>query len=212
MKYSKNQNKTDMKKVMSMMLFFVAAAFTPKTAGYQIGETVADFKLKNVNGKMVSMADFPNAKGFVVIFDCNTCPYSKAYNTRIQDLDKKFANQGFPVIAINANDPSISKGDSFDEMVKYAKIKDYNFPYLMDETQSVAKAFGATNTPHVFVLNKRGSDLKVAYIGAIDDNPKDASQVTKRYVEDAVNALLNGQPVTTTKTKAIGCGIKWKNT
>lgn len=201
----------NMKHVMLMMVLVAATAFTPKPTGYEVGDSVADFKLKNVDGKMVALADFPNAKGFVVIFDCNTCPYSKAYNARIQELDKKFANQGFPVIAINANDPSISKGDSFDEMVKYAKIKGYNFPYLMDETQRVAKAFGATNTPHVFVLNKKGSELKVAYIGAIDDSPKDAGQVTKRYVEDAVNALLNGQPVTTTKTKAIGCGIKWKN-
>ena len=200
-----------MKHVMLMMVLVAATALTPKPTGYEVGDSVVDFKLKNVDGKMVALADFPNAKGFVVIFDCNTCPYSKVYNARIQELDKKFANQGFPVIAINPNDPSISRGDSFDEMVRIAKAKGYTFPYLIDETQSVAKAFGATNTPHVFVLNKKGSELEVAYIGAIDDNSKEANAVTKRYVEDAVNALLNGQPVTTTKTKAIGCGIKWKN-
>lgn len=200
-----------MKHVMLMMVLVAATALTPKPTGYEVGDSVVDFKLKNVDGKMVALADFPNAKGFVVIFDCNTCPYSKVYNARIQELDKKFANQGFPVIAINPNDPSISRGDSFDEMVRIAKAKGYTFPYLIDETQSVAKAFGATNTPHVFVLNKKGSELEVAYIGAIDDNAKEANAVTKRYVEDAVNALLNGQPVTTTKTKAIGCGIKWKN-
>ena len=200
-----------MKHVMLMMVLVAATALTPKPTGYEVGDSVVDFKLKNVDGKMVALADFPNAKGFVVIFDCNTCPYSKVYNARIQELDKKFANQGFPVIAINPNDPSISRGDSFDEMVRIAKAKGYTFPYLIDETQSVAKAFGATNTPHVFVLNKKGSELEVAYIGAIDDNAKEANAVTKRYVEDAVNALLNGLPVTTTKTKAIGCGIKWKN-
>ena len=200
-----------MKQVMLIFAVVVASAFVTRPTGYQVGDTVTDFKLKNVDGKMIGMADFPGAKGFIVIFDCNTCPYSKAYNTRIQELDKKFASQGFPVIAINPNDPNVSKGDSFAEMVRIAKAKGYNFPYLIDESQEVAKAFGATNTPHVFVVNKKGTEFKVAYIGAIDDSPKDAKQVTKRYVEDAVNALLNGQAVPLTKTKAIGCGIKWKS-
>jgi peroxiredoxin len=200
-----------MKQVMLIFAVVVASAFVTQPTGYQVGDTVTDFKLKNVDGKMIGMADFPGAKGFIVIFDCNTCPYSKAYNTRIQELHKKFASQGFPVIAINPNDPAISRGDSFDEMVRIAKAKGYNFPYLIDESQEVAKAFGATNTPHAFVVNKKGTEFKVAYIGAIDDSPKDAKQVTKRYVEDAVNALLNGQAVPLTKTKAIGCGIKWKS-
>jgi hypothetical protein len=96
-------------------------------------------------------------------------------------------------------------------MVKDARRKGYDFPYLVDETQLVAKAFGATNTPHVFVLFKNGSDLKVAYIGTIDDNARNPSDVTKKYVENAVDALLTGKPVPTTKTRAVGCGIKWKD-
>lgn len=179
--------------------------------GYQVGDTVSDFKLKNVNGKMVSLADYGDAKGYIVIFDCNTCPYSKAYNERIQALDKKYTDKGFPLIAINSNSPESSKGDSFDEMIKYAKAKNYQFPYLFDETQEVAKSYGATNTPHVFVLKKEGKEVKVAYIGAIDDNARDASKVSKHYVEDAVDALLSGKEIPVTKTKAIGCGIKWKN-
>ena len=201
-----------MKRIMMMLLALaILFAGAPVKDGYVVGDTAADFKLKNVDGKMVSMADFKDAKGFIVIFDCNTCPYSQKYNQRIIALHEKFASKGYPVIAINPNDPSVSAGDSFDEMVKYAKSKGYKFPYLVDETQNVARTFGATNTPHVFILNKEGKDLKVAYIGAIDDSAKDPDAVSKRYVEDAVNALLNKQPVTASKTKAIGCTIKWKN-
>lgn len=194
-----------MKKVLLMVMcvvMFVAA--NPVKNGYEVGDVATDFKLKNVDGKMVSLANFKNAKGYVVIFDCNTCPYSKAYNQRIIDLNEKYSAKGFPVITINANEGS---GDSYEEMVRVANKKKYKFPYLYDESQEVAKAFGATNTPHVYILTK---DLKVSYIGAIDDSPKNAGGVTKRYVEDAIEALLKGTPVPVTKTKAIGCGIKWK--
>lgn len=195
-----------------VLILLVLVAFNwagaPVKNGYDIGDTAADFKLKNVDGKVVSLADFKEAKGYIVIFDCNTCPYSQRYNDRIIALNGKYAAKGFPVIAINPNDPSKSGGDSFEEMAKLAKRKNYTFPYLVDETQSVATAFGATNTPHVFVLDKA---LRVQYIGAIDDNARNENAVSKRYVEDAVNALLSGKPVPVTKVKAIGCGIKWKN-
>jgi peroxiredoxin len=176
-----------------------------------VGDTVTDFRLKNYDGKMISLSDYKTAKGAIVIFDCNTCPYSKAYNDRIIALNKKYAGQGFPVITINANDPQLSPGDSFNEMAAQAKRKNYDFPYLVDETQTVAQSFGATNTPHVFVLQRIESDFKVAYIGTIDNNSRDASAANKKYVEDAVDALLAGKPVSNGKTKAIGCSIKWKN-
>jgi peroxiredoxin len=197
-----------------LMLFFIAAslaAFSPVKNGYEVGDSVADFKLKNVDGKMVSLSDYKTAKGFIVIFDCNTCPVSKAYNDRIIALNKKYASKGYPVVAINPNSPEVSSGDSYDAMVKYAKSKGYEFAYLYDESQNVIRQFGPTNTPHVFVLNKSGNDIKVAYIGAIDDNTRDASEATKRYVEAAVDELLAGKPVTTSKTKAVGCGVKWKD-
>ncbi|HEY3429549.1 MAG TPA: thioredoxin family protein [Cyclobacteriaceae bacterium] len=195
--------------VGACLLLMVAAS--PVKLGYEVGDTVADFKLKNTNGKMVALTDFKDAKGVVVIFDCNTCPYSKAYNSRIIALNEKYVSKGFPVVAIQPNDPEISQGDSYDEMVRIAKEKNYAFPYLFDESQGVAKAFGATNTPHVFLLKKEGASFKVAYIGAIDDNAKDASAITKKYVEDAVDALLSNKAVPSAKTKAIGCTIKWKN-
>lgn len=195
-----------MKRALGLwMCLAIGIAAHPVKKGYEVGDTASDFKLKNVDGRIVSLADYKEAKGFIVIFDCNTCPYSKAYNERIIALHDMYVTKGFLVIAINANDGS---GDSFADMIKLAKKKNYSFPYLFDETQQVAKTFGATNTPHVFILTK---ELKVAYIGTIDDNARDAKAVTKRYVEDAVNALLSNQSIAITKTKAIGCGIRWKD-
>jgi len=189
--------------------FLISSAKT--TGGYQVGDTVSDFKLKNVDGKEISLSSYKESKGVILVFDCNTCPYSKAYNDRIIALNKKYASVGFPVLAINSNDPQKSPGDSFDEMVSHAKRNHYDFPYLFDESQNVAQNFGATNTPHVFVLKHSGSEFKVVYIGAIDNNVKDADKADKRYVEDAINAILNGKEIPVTKTKAIGCTIKWKD-
>ncbi len=197
--------------ILSCLAVMVLLASAPIKGGYEVGDTVADFKLKNVDGKTVSLADWKDAKGFIVVFDCNTCPVSRKYNERIISLNKMYASKGFPLIAINPNSPEVSEGDSYDEMVKYAKKKGYTFPYLYDASQKVVSEFGATNTPHVFVLNKVGNELKVAYIGAIDDSARDASAANNKYVEAAVNALLAGKAVSITKTKAIGCGVKWKN-
>ena len=193
--------------MMVAALFFGSAAKN----GYEVGDSATDFKLKNVDGRTVSLTDWKDAKGFIVVFDCNTCPVSRKYNERIMALNKRYASKGFPLIAINPNSPELSAGDSFDEMAKYAKKKGYDFPYLYDETQRVVNEFGATNTPHVFVLNREGKDLKVAYIGAIDDSASDASKATRRYVEEAVDALLAGKAVQTSRTKAIGCSVKLKN-
>lgn len=187
------------------------AGRSPLPDGYQVGDAVDHFELRNVDGKMVSLSDYNDQKGVILIFDCNTCPYSKAYNQRIIDLHEKYDPKGFPVVTINANDPNMSPGDSFSEMVKRAKSKNYKFPYLVDESQDVARAFGATNTPHVFLLNKLGNDFVVAYIGAIDNNSRDAAGADKRYVEEAIAALMQGKKVPTTRTKAVGCGIKYRS-
>lgn len=196
--------------VLAVCMFVLVAA-SPVKLGYEVGDAVADFKLKNTNGKMVALSDYKDVKGVIVIFDCNTCPYSKAYNDRILALNKKYASKGFPVVLVQSNDPEKSPGDSYDEMVKHAESHGYDFPYLFDETQNVAKNFGATNTPHAFVLKRDGTTFKVSYIGAIDDNPRDANAVTKRYVEDAADAVISNKAAATTKTKAIGCTIKWKD-
>lgn len=198
------------KKMILGLCLPLCMAATSITDGYQVGDKVADFKLKSVHGGMVSLADYHDKKGIIVVFDCNTCPVSKAYNNRIQALHKKYSPKGFPVLAINANDPGRSPGDSFEEMVKYAKDKGYEFDYLVDETQDIGHAFGATNTPHVFVLKNDHNTFKVAYIGAIDNNTRKAEEADKKYVEDAVDALLKGKEIAVPKTKAIGCGIKYR--
>lgn len=197
-------------KILLSLLVCTTLALASGKPPYDLGDAVSDFTLKNVDGKMISLSDYKTSKGVIVIFDCNTCPYSKAYNDRIIQLNKKYMPQGFPVVTINANSPEISPGDSFKDMVALAKKKGYDFPYLVDETQSVARSFGATNTPHVFVLKNDNDVFKVAYIGTIDNNSRDESSVTKRYVEDAVNDLLQDKEVSNSRTKAIGCGIKWK--
>lgn len=178
---------------------------------YKIGDAVSDFKLKNTeNGKYVSMASYPNAKGFIIVFTCNHCPFAKKYEQRIMSLDKKYAPQGYPVIAISPNDPAVTPEDSYDELGKRAKEKGYSFPYTFDETQQVAQAFGATKTPHVFLVNKEGGKLILKYAGAIDDNTEDAAKVSKNYLADAIAEVMAGKSVTVSETKSVGCTIKWK--
>lgn len=178
---------------------------------YKPGDSATDFNLKNLTGKTVSLSQYDDAKGFIVVFTCNTCPVVKKYEQRIIDLHEKFSGKGYPVVAINSNDPQVSPGDSHEEMQKLAREKGYKFEYLFDETQQIAKQYGATNTPHVYVLSKQDDgSLRTEYVGAIDNNADDASQADKHYVRDAVNALLKGNEVPQASTKAVGCGIKWK--
>jgi len=200
---------------MKKLALLIAAAFISLTAfadgGYKVGDNAIDFSLKNINGKMVSMADYKDAKGFIVIFTCNHCPFSVKYQERIVELAKWSAKKGYPVIAINPNDTIAYPDDNYANMQKRAKEQKFNFPYLVDGTQQIAKTYGATKTPHVFVLQKgAAANLVVSYIGAIDDNADDAKAVKVKYVEQAVNELLSGKPVSVNTTKAVGCGIKWK--
>jgi len=175
--------------------------------GYKIGETAADFNLKNIDGKMVSMSDFAEAKGFIVTFTCNHCPYAVMYEDRLIDLHNRYAPKGYPVIAINPNDPEVQPKDSFEYMQERAKEKGFPFVYLMDEGQKVYPQFGATKTPHIFLLNK---ERVVQYIGAIDDNARDASAVKVKYVENAISAIEKGEKPNPDYTKAIGCSVKCK--
>lgn len=190
------------------LLLFIGLSFTNPPAGYKVGDPAADFKLKNVDGKTVSLSDFKSAKGFIVVFTCNHCPYAKAYEDRIIALDKKYASKGYPVIAINPNNPEKSKEDSYDLMKVRAKEKGFTFPYLFDEGQKIYPVYGATKTPHVFLLEKTAKGNIVRYIGAIDDNHEEPEAVKVKYVENAVDALLAKKPVSVTETKAIGCSIK----
>jgi len=182
-----------------------------KFDGYQIGDAVSSFKLKSVAGNTVSLSDFSGSKGVIVIFTSNHCPFAKAYEDRIIALNNKYASQGFPVIAINPSDPATHQDDTMEKMKERSSSKNYGYPYLADDLQQTAKAFGVARTPQVYVLQKNGAAFVVKYIGMIDDNPQDPAGATKFYVDEAVTNLIGGKPVVTTITKPIGCAIKWKN-
>jgi len=202
-----------LKIAFSFVLALSLAAFSLKedpSAGYKAGDKATDFKLKNINDKEVSLADYKDAKGFIVVFTCNHCPFSVAYEDRIVALDKKYAGKGYPVIAINPNDDKAYPDDSFENMKKRAKDKKFTFPYLRDDSQDIAKTYGAAKTPHVYILTKTGNDLVVKYVGAIDDNSENAASVKEKYVENALTQILANQEVKVPFTKAIGCGVKWK--
>ncbi len=198
--------KTKILSVFVLALFFAGA---PTSSTYELGDAVNDFTLTGVKGESITLSKYAG-NGAILIFDCNTCPYSKAYRERIKALNVKYASKGYPVIAINPNDPEKSPGDTFEAMKKYAKEHNYEHAYVQDADQSVARAFGASNTPHVFVVKKESGKFILSYIGAIDNNSRDASAADKKYLEDAVDALLSGKQPELTKTKAIGCTIKWK--
>jgi peroxiredoxin len=198
-------------KAMSLVIFGLAFTLAAFSGGYKVGDKATDFKLKNVDGTYVSLSDYEDAKGFVVVFTCNHCPYAKAYQDRIIAIDKEYKKKGYPVIAVNPNDEEIVAGDSFDAMVERAKEKGYTFPYLKDETQEVYRTYGATRTPHVYLLDKESGNMIVKYIGAIDDNYKDPSAVSETYLTDAIDALLADKTPDPQVTKAIGCTIKDKN-
>lgn len=192
--------------LLSCFISLEMLAFNPGD-GYKIGDVATDFSLMNVDGNMVSLSDYPDAKGFVVIFTCNTCPWAVKYEDRIISLSETLSERGYPLIAINPNDPAMKTGDSFEAMKERAENKGFNFPYIFDKDQTVFPAYGATKTPHVYVLDK---DRVVQYIGAIDDSPRDAESVEINYVENAIEAMEKGTVVNPSITKAIGCSIKSK--
>lgn len=192
-----------------LVLFISAFALNNMTQkGYGIGDLADDFSLKNIDNSMVSLADYKDAKGFIVTFTCNTCPFAVLYEDRIQALNEKYASQGYPVIAIMPNNTDVKPGDNMQAMKQRAQEKGFTFPYLIDKGQKVYPKFGATKTPHIYVLEKTKKGNVVKYIGAIDDNHEDASAVKIKFIENAVDALLKGEEVMQKETKAIGCSIK----
>jgi len=172
--------------------------------GYQIGEVATDFSLKNVDGNTFSLSDIKDAKGYIVTFTCNECPFAKLYEDRLIDIHNKYASQGYSVVAINGNSPENEK-EGYAAMQKRAKEKDFPFVYLVDEGQKIYPQYGAVRTPHVFLLDK---ERKVQYIGTIDDNARSPENVKVKFLEDAINALEKGNKPSPNLTKAIGCPIK----
>lgn len=181
------------------------AAETTAPAGLAVGDIAPDFDLKGVDGKNYSLAGFTDAKGYIVTFTCNHCPFAVMYEDRIIALHNKYAPLGYPVIAINPNDPAAEPADSFEKMIERAQEKHFPFVYLFDDGQKIYPQYGAERTPHIFLLD---NTRKVRYIGAIDDNVRDASMVNNKYVENAIAALERGEEPSPAFTKAIGCTIK----
>ncbi|WP_411032297.1 thioredoxin family protein [Spongiimicrobium sp. 3-5] len=197
-----------LKNILLISLVLLLGAFSEYPPGYAVGDIATDFSLINIDGNKVSLSDYDDAKGFLVIFTCNSCPYAVAYEDRIIALDVKYKPLGVPVIAINPNNPAKQPSDSYERMKVRAAEKGFTFPYLLDEGQTVYPQYGATRTPHVFLLEKTNAGNKVRYIGTIDDNYSDANEVETKYVENAVDAMLSGNAIEVETTKAIGCSIK----
>lgn len=194
--------------IFILTLVITLSSFVGDGHGYHIGDIATDFSLENIDGKMVSLADYKEAKGYIVIFTCNTCPYAVLYEDRIVALDKKYSSKGYPVVAIMPNNVSKKPGDSMENMQQRAEDKGFTFPYLIDAKLEISPKYGATKTPHVYLLEKTDKGNVVRYIGAIDDNYKDAASVNTKYVEKAVDALLDGREIKQTETRAIGCTIR----
>lgn len=197
-------------KTMLLNLLMILSLEVYAQNGYKVGDLAEDFQLKNVDGQMVSLQSKTDAKGFILVFTCNTCPISQAYQDRVEELHRSFAKSGYPVIAINTNDPVASPGDSFSNMQIRAKQKGFSYAYLEDPDQVYTKKYGAAKTPHVFILQKNNKGLEVIYTGAIDNDTEQVDPNRTDYVKLAINALQLGKKPEISSTKAVGCSIKWK--
>ena len=169
-----------------------------------------DFSLKNVDGKTVSLSDNPNAKGYIIVFTCNHCPFAKLYPKRLNQLNKKYFSLGVPLIAISSTDTIMYAEDCYDKMIAKAKSGKYNFPYLYDSAQSVAKNYNAERTPQAFVIWKENDKWVVKYKGAIDDNGAEPKLVNENYVANAVDELLEGNQVKQPIIGSVGCKINFR--
>ena len=175
----------------------------------ELGDTLpsSKVKMKNVDGKLITLNDVKGDKGTLVIFSCNHCPWVIAWEDRIVALGNRYMNQGIGVVQVNSNDPSKKEGDGFEGMVKRFKEKGFKFPYVVDETSDVARSFGAERTPEFFLFDKMG---KLVYHGTIDDNAQEPENVKKRYLQDALDALIGGETIEISETKSLGCSIKFR--
>lgn len=166
-----------------------------------------DTRMLSVDGRDVSIGEVAGEKGTLVVFTCNHCPYARAWEDRIVALGNEYAGRGIGVIAINPNDPTMTAEDDFEHMQQRAREKKFGFPYVVDSTSGVARAFGATHTPEIFLFDKGGT---LAYHGAVDDNSADPGAVQSHYLKDALDAVIAGKIATPAETKALGCSIKFR--
>jgi peroxiredoxin len=176
-------------------------------AALKLNEQAKPFTLPDVDDKTHTLSDYKDNEAVVVIFSCNYCPYVKAWEDRMVQIQADYASQGVQLLVINANDVSTIPDDSFPKMKARATEKGFNFPYLFDESQAVARAYGAERTPEVFVFDKQG---QLRYHGAIDDNNDNPGAVKDHYLRAALDAVLGAKPLSVSNTQPVGCTIKWK--
>lgn len=188
------------------LLCFVTTA---TAAALEIGDKMPKIKdkMKNVNGKMLTLKEVAGEKGTLVIFSCRHCPFVQAWQDRMVEIGNEYMQKGIGVVFINSNDPHKYARDSFESMQEQAKENKYRFPYVMDSTSNVARAFGASRTPEAFLFN---ADQELVYHGTIDDNIRNPGEVKKPYLRDALDALLAGEKISTPETRSIGCSIKFR--
>jgi peroxiredoxin len=171
-----------------------------------LGETAPAFEdLIGADGKRYSISAFDEKPVLVVIFTCNHCPYAMAYEDRVMAIQRDYAGKGVQLVGMNSNDDKSYPEDGYPEMVKRAKDKDFNFPYIRDEDQKTAEAYGAICTPHVFAFDKRRT---LRYRGRIDDS-KDPSRVKEQDLRNALDDMVAGRSVRVADTRPFGCSIKW---
>jgi len=197
-----------MKTLIALLTLAISPLLLVAQSGYKVGDKIEDFSLVNVQNKSdVSLYSMSGKKAVVIVFASHNCPYTKIYEQRSNDFVKEYEQKGVGFIMINPNNPTVNPEDSFDEMMKASKERGYITPYLVDANQTVCDKFGASKTPEVFVLKSNGGSFILKYRGAIDDNPQTAKEVNANYLRDALNAVLNGQPVKISEKKPTGCVI-----
>lgn len=199
-----------MKYLLLSTLAALMMAFGLQQASLPIGSTIpmADTKMKDVSGKIVSLADIKTTNGLLVMFSCNTCPYVIKNQARTREISSYAQDKNIGVILLNSNEGSRGKEDSYNAMQSYAKKQGYQWPYTIDSNNELANAFGAARTPEVFLFNGHG---KLVYHGAIDDSPADESKISRKHLREAINEMLSGSDISVKETRSVGCGIKRKS-
>jgi peroxiredoxin len=193
--------------LIMLVLVSINAAFIIYT--YKLEDEIKDIHLPNVEGEMVSLEDYTAVKGFLIIFTSNECLYSKLYEERIIALHNKYGKD-YPVVAINSIKKGSSASESFESMQKRAKDKNYQFQYLYDESQHVARIFGANKVPQVYLIQRQHEKNVIKYVGSIDDSPMNGSDVKTKYIDAAIQALNKGKEVKRKETRVVGCSIDFK--
>lgn len=171
------------------------------------GDKAIPFELPGVDDRSHILTDYADREALAVVFTCNHCPYARAWEDRLVQTQADYADRSVQLVAISSNDAERYPDDGFPKMKERAQEKGFNFPYLYDESQEIARAYGAERTPEIFLFDKGGT---LRYHGAVDDSYEDPASVKNAYFRDALDAVLAGQEPSTSETAPVGCTIKWR--